>query len=332
MNKRIFYIAIILTLLSGNLLIAQDFAPVGTAVAQFLEIGIGARSLGMAEAFTATPDNPDAGIVFWNPAGLADVADFNLFSSYTRWPADISVGGLAFAIPAGNLGTFAVNVVYLLTNDMEITTIDQPEGTGEMFGISNYALGISYARHLTDRLSIGMTAKLVHEKYLTYGYNSWAIDIGTLYRTNFRGLTIGMSILHFGPEVQFGGSYIDYSDPLSVDVDNPKSFETYSLPINFRFGLSMDVIRNEQHTLVAAVDMIHPNNNLEQYNVGMEYNMNKLLFVRGGYQIDDNEGGLAVGAGVALKIGGNKKAILDYAFSEMGVLKSVHNISFALSF
>ena len=184
----------------------------------------------------------------------------------------------------------------------------------------------------TDRFAVGMTLKLVHEKYLSYGYNSWAIDIGTLYRTEFHGLKIGMSILHFGPEVQFSGSFIDYSDPLSVDVNKPKSFETYSLPINFRFGVSFDLMRSEHHSIVMAADMIHPNNNLEQYNVGLEYSLNRLLYLRGGYQIDDNEGGMSFGTGVEIRINGIKKAVLDYAFSEMGILKSVHSVSLSLSF
>ena len=141
-----------------------------------------------------------------------------------------------------------------------------------------------------------------------------------------------MSILHFGPEVQFNGSYIDYSDPRSVDVDNPKSFPTYSLPINFRLGISFDVIRDERHSLVMAADMIHPNNNLEQYNVGMEYCLNNQLYLRSGYQLDDNEGGLTFGAGTILNISGGKTVALDYAYADKGVLTSVHRVSFSFSF
>ncbi|MBN2417353.1 PorV/PorQ family protein [bacterium] len=332
MNKYILYLAIVAALLAANPLYTQDFAPVGTAVAQFLEIGTGARGTSMGEAFTAIPSNPDAGSVFWNPAGLADIRKRNLYTSYTKWPADISIGSIAFALNSGNTGTFAVSAVYLMTDDMEITTLQQPEGTGEMFSISNYALGLSYARRLTDRFSFGISAKLVHEQYLSYGYSTWAMDIGTLYSTGFHGLKIGMSILHFAPEVQFNGKYIDYSDPLSIDADKPKTFETYSLPINFRFGISLDLLRNGYHSLVLAADMVHPNNNLEQYNTGMEYCFDNRFFLRAGYQLDDNEGGVAVGAGTMLAVPGNRTLALDYAFADKGILTSAHRVSFSFFF
>jgi len=149
----------------------------------------------------------------------------------------------------GNIGTFSVNAAYLMTDDMEVTTIDQPNGTGEMFGISNYALGLSFARNLTENLSVGVTAKIVHEKYFEYGYTGVAFDIGTLYRTDFRGLKIGMSILHFGPEVKFDGEYFDYSDP-ELAVGTTKDFEDYSLPITFRVGASMDVWESDENKVI----------------------------------------------------------------------------------
>ena len=312
---------------------AEEFAPVGTAVAQFLEIGLGARATGMGEAITAITDN--AGSVFWNPAGLADVSGRNLYTAYNTWPAGISIGGLSAAMKLGNIGTFAVSTVYLVTDDMEITTIDFPDGTGEYFAISNYSLGLTYSRYLTDKVSIGVTTKMVHEGYWDYSYSSWAIDLGTLYRTGFHGLNIAMSILNFGPEVKFSGDYIDYSDPLSYNAQpdpEPKSFEKYSLPINFRFGLSMDLIDTDNHRLISAFDMVHPNNNLEQYNLGFEYSMNKMFFVRSGYQFNTDEGGLSLGAGIKLSMNKSLNLGADYSYADMGILKSIHRFSIGFGF
>ena len=330
MNRKIIFVTTIWLLILAVPLQAQDFAPVGTVVAQFLEIGLGARGTGMGEAYTALTN--DAGSVFWNPAGLADVNNRSLYTTYTRWPADISIGGVACAINLGSIGVVSVSSIYLMTDDMEITTVLQPEGTGQKFGIANYALGLTYARYLTDRLSVGMTAKLIHEKYLSYGYNSWALDMGTIYHTGFHGLNIGMSILHFGPDIRFSGSYIDYSDPKSVDVNKPKTFETYSLPINFRVGTSFDIINTTQNRILACADMIHPNNQLEQYNGGLEYSYNQLFFLRGGYKFTTDVGGLTLGTGIHLNLIGDSAAMLDYSFSSMGILKNIHRISLALTF
>jgi opacity protein-like surface antigen len=330
MNKKVFIIVLISGMLFGSLVYAQDFAPVGTSVAQFLEISVGARGTGLAGAYTAITNDAEA--AFWNPAGLANIDKRDLFTSYTKWPADISIGGASFAMNFEKIGVVAVSATYLMTDDMEITTISQPEGTGETFGITNFAVGLSFARYMTDHLSVGVTGKLVREKYLTNGYTSWALDIGTQYRTDFRGLTLGMSILHFGPETKFSGEFIDYSDPKSVDVNKQKTFETYSLPINFRFGIVFDVLNKDNNKIIAAVDMIHPNNNLEQYNCGVEYCFKKMFFLRGGYKINADEGGLGLGTGIRYKIMDNTNLSVDYSFADLGVLKAIHRVALGVSF
>jgi len=307
----------------------QEFAPVGTAVAQFLEINLGARGTAMGHAYTTLSDNADA--VFWNPAGLANVQHGSFVLDYTKWPADIGIGGFSAAMTFGNIGTFSVNAAYLMTDDMEVTTIDQPNGTGEMFGISNYALGLSFARNLTENLSVGVTAKIVHEKYFEYGYTGVAFDIGTLYRTDFRGLKIGMSILHFGPEVKFDGEYFDYSDP-ELAVGTTKDFEDYSLPITFRVGVSMDVWESDENKVISALDMVHTNNNLEQYNLGFEYGYDNLIFLRGGYRFNLDEGGIAFGAGVNYELFEYNKVELNYSFADRGIVASIHRFSAAFSF
>jgi hypothetical protein len=330
MNRKALIIAGVILSFIGGQIFAQEFAPVGTSVAQFLEIGIGARGTAMGEAFTALTD--DAGSVFWNPAGLVSNQNRSFYTAFTDWPAEISVGGFAFAMNFGNIGTFAISSVYLMTGDMEVTSVLQPEGTGQMFSITNYALGLSYARYMTSHLSIGLTAKLVRENYFDHGYYSWALDMGTLYHTNFHGLTLGMSILHFGPEVKFSGSYIDYSDPRSVDVDKPKTYETYSLPINFRFGVSIDLLNSDQNKITTSADMVHPNNNLEQYNFGVEYCFKRMIFFRGGYRFNTDEGGLALGTGITLNLFGDSSAMLDYSFTDLGILKYIHRVSLGFSF
>ena len=233
---------IVLLLSTVVTLYSKQFAPVGTTVAQFLEIGVGARGAAMGEAVTTVVNGACA--VFWNPANIVDLQGGKMegFSSITNWPAGMTLGAISFSFKLGNIGTFAISSLYLKTDDMEITTVFNPDGTGDYFNISNYSIGLSYSRYLTDKVSIGLTAKAIHEGYLDYKYTTWGLDMGTLYRTNFHNMKIGMSILHFGPEVRFSGEYIDYSDPKSYSVNSPKKFELYSLPINFRFGVSLDIM------------------------------------------------------------------------------------------
>lgn len=329
LKKTILIVAVACFIVSPKIQ-AQEFAPVGTAVGQFLEIGVGAESASLGEAYTAMANG--ASSVFWNPAGLVDMEGRDFFMSYTSWPADISIGGIAFGMNFGNLGTLALSSVYLNTGDMAITTIDDPEGlSGEQFSLVNYSFGLTYARYLTNRLSLGATAKLVHEKYYDYGYTSWALDVGTLYRTDIRGFTMGMSILHFGQEIAFDGSYTDYSDP-ELSSTESKKFKTYSLPITFRVGIALDVWEKGKSKIVSSADMVHPNNNLEQYNWGAEYSFDRMLFVRSGYKFRADEGGFSVGVGLKYSLSASMAANINYAFSEMGALPSIHRLSASISF
>ena len=269
--------------------------------------------------------------VFWNPAGLTNIQQGSFVLDYAKWPADIGIGGFSVAMSFDAIGTFSINGAYLMTDDMEITTVDQPDGTGETFGITNYALGLSYARNLTENLSIGLTTKIVSEKYLDYGYTGFALDLGTLFRTGYRGLNIGMSILHFGPEVQFDGEYTDYSDP-NIATGDKKNFEKYSLPITFRIGVSMDVWQADQNKIISALDLVHTNNNLEQYNFGFEYGYDEMIFFRGGYRFNLDEGGFAFGAGVNYPLLKDNTVSVSYSFAERGIVANIHRFSVGFTY
>ncbi len=326
------YITIVLLFLGlafNSPLKAKEFAPVGTAVAQFLEIAQGARGTAMGQAYTAS--GYDAGAVFWNQAGIVGSEGKGLFLGYNRWVADITFGSFSFAMNFGNYGTLALSGVYMFTPDMDVTTVMYPEGTGEKFSLSNHSFGITYARYLTNRLSVGVTLKSVREYYYYHGYTTWAVDVGTLYRTGFHGLNLGMSIFNFGPEIRYNWAYIDYSNPFSYKNNETRPFEKQSLPVNFRVGVSFDIYNADQNRLIFASDMVHSNNNIEYYNFGMEYGFKKIFFLRGGYRINLDEGGLTLGLGVKFPWLDGRKATIDYSYADRGIFNGIHRFSMGFS-
>jgi hypothetical protein len=67
---------------------------------------------------------------------------------------------------------------------------------------------------LTDRFSIGFTAKFVQERIWNSTASGFAFDVGTLYRTPFNDLMIGASISNFGTSMKLDGRDIQFnSDP-----------------------------------------------------------------------------------------------------------------------
>jgi hypothetical protein len=114
--------------------------------------------------------------------------------------------------------------------------------------------------------------------------------------------------------------------------------EPYPLPIDFRFGTSIDVLNTSNSRLIFAAQGSHPNDNLEKYNFGLEYWFNDMFALRTGkkfnydyYDEDDAAGGMTFGAGARVPISSIMVSV-DYAYQDMGWLDSVNRFTFGLKF
>ena len=81
--------------------------------------------------------------------------------------------------------------------------------------------------------------------------------------TGFRNFKICMVLANFGPDMTF--------------IEEP-----FPLPIDFRFGTSIDLINTETSRMIAAAMGSHPSDNLEKYNFGLEYWYNDMFALRFG--------------------------------------------------
>jgi hypothetical protein len=173
--------------------------------------------------------------------------------------------------------------------DMKVTTVDQPDGTGEFFSAGDLAMGISYARNLTDRFSIGFTGKYIRQKIWHMTASAFALDIGTLFKTDLiGGLTIGASLLNFGTPMTLEGRDTRYF----IRVDETKQgsneriptnieMDSWELPLIFQIGVSTNAINTEDYRLTVAADAIHPNNDFESLNLGSEFSFMGFISLRG---------------------------------------------------
>jgi len=324
-------LSILLLILIPVFLCGQDVAKVGTAGAQFLKIGLSARATGMGEAFNVVVNNSEA--IYWNPAALVLVENSDLSGSYVQWPADITYSGFAYATKIESFGTIGFHLAGLKAGDMKVRTIFNPEGDGRMFTASQFVGGLSYSTYLTDKFSVGATWKYIQEDFWTYTAKNWAVDIGTYYKTGFRSLVIGMSIMNFGPEMGFNGSFTEYGNAPSADgTYQTTDFETYALPLTFRLGLAMYVYETEDMKLLTALDTNKPNDNVQRVNAGLEFTFMDILALRGGYKIGYDEDAFSFGAGINYALFGSANLRVDYSYSDMGVLEAVHRGSFGVSF
>lgn len=290
MGKKVIYCLLLATgLLTAVQTQAQD--KVGTTAAPFLGITSGARASAMGGAYVAIAN--DGSGMFWNPGGMAQLQTNAVTFSNMNWFLDSQIQDASVIINAGKSGNFALSVRSLSYGEIEVTTIEVPEGTGERFSPTDLAVAISYSNYLTDRFSIGGTTKFVQQKIWNESATGFALDLGMLYKTSFKNLRIGMAITNF----DFGNDMTLSGDDLrrAIDIDENKSgnndrleaylgVDSWSLPLLFKVGVAMDVINTESHKVELALDAKHPNDNSESLDVGVEYGFNKMIFFRGGYK------------------------------------------------
>jgi hypothetical protein len=310
----------------------------GTTSAQFLKIGIGPKAIGMGGAFVSVAN--DVSAVYWNPAGLGKIQSGEAMFTHIQWIADINVENAVAAYVIPGFGTIAASVTTLSMDDIPVTTTEKPEGTGEKYSAGNLALGLSYARSLTDIFSIGFNAKYIREYIWHMGASAFAFDMGVLYTAPFlNGVNLGASISNFGTKMKLDGrdTYLIYrTGPADNNVINAEyQMESFDLPLAFRVGLSTDVLKNDQFRLTAAVDALHPNDNTESVNGGIEFSYSETIFLRAGYKSlfeKNTEEGLTAGLGIDYRISSGLGVLMDYAYEDFGRLKAVHYISIGLKF
>lgn len=287
-------------------------AKVGTAGAKFLDIGISSRAMGMGEAYSAIAN--DVSAIYYNPAGLTQLFSREVMFTHVDYPADITYdfAGVAFPVEAVS-GVVGVGVYFLNTGDIPLTTYAYPSGTGEFFRAYDYAVTLTYSRSLTEHFSLGTTFKYIGEFYDDESAQGWAADVGTLYDTGYRGFKLAISIVNFGPDLKMVS-------------------QNYPMPINFKFGGSFNFIESPDHLAVLCLEGMHPSDNLEQFNAGIEYWYLDKFSLRIGDRFNYDTDGFTAGAGLKWPFGEASEIRVDYGYQDMGLLREIHRFSMTVAF
>lgn len=325
----------------------QNINKTGTTAAKFLSIGAGSRAVAMGGAFVAVAD--DATAMYWNVGGLPQVKRPELLVNYTKWIADIDFTFVGFVLPVSRVGTLGINITGMTMDEMAVTTYGAEDGTGETFKAGSYAVGFSYARQLTDRFSIGGNFKYIQEFISQSASRGFAVDIGTLFISPFKGVRFGVSISNFGQKLQIGGEDLLVQKDIdqtqagnNESVNAELSTDKFDLPLLLRVGIAKDVVSTRQIRLTLAMDAMHPNDNVEYVNSGFELGLfDGFLNLRGGVKslyldrtvrADETEELFTLGGGLNTRLQGDMGLWADYAFESFEHLGDVHKFTVRVSF
>ncbi|MEK7381681.1 MAG: PorV/PorQ family protein [Elusimicrobiota bacterium] len=270
--------------------------------ASFLDIGVGARALGMGGAYTALAD--DANSLYWNPSGLAKLDKREFTASHAELFESTRLDFLAYAHPTSQ-GTFAAGLTYLSQNK-----IDGRDNLGRRtagFDASDAALSLGYARKL-EMADLGATFKYLRSHIGSSEAQGAAVDLGA--KRAFDRVSVGAALRNLGPGLKFQDQRND-------------------LPLRLAVGAAYKFAGGH----AAAGELVNgPRGAGTNGSVGGEFQAVKNLYLRAGYTTQtaitggsgfDAARGLTMGLGLR-----NERWSLDYAVLPTGELGRSHRFSF----
>ncbi len=325
----------------------EDRRKLGQTGMQFLTVPVNPRAAALGGALTALGCASTS--LFYNPATMAIMDNFfHISLAQNKWIADINYnqGSLAFSPAGGLYGVFGLTFLSVDYGELE-ETIRYDNDAGFLnigtFSPSASAVGVGYARALTEMFSVGAHVKYVTQNLgesiietptvftdtlytepdpdsLNYEGNTesaYAVDFGVVYRTGFRSLVFAMSVRNFSRQLTFVQ-------------------EKFEMPLVFQLGIAMDLVDltgfdKNMHSLVVSLDRSHPRSYVEQMKIGVEYTLLQTLALRAGYRTPTDEPELNLGFGLQTSFGGMGFGF-DYAYTQFGAFGTVNRMSAQFSF
>jgi len=306
------------------------FERVGQTGWQFLHLPTVARNAAIGGIISGVTGN-NVMSAFANPANLVDIKNVDAGFTKINYVADISYMTAAIAKNFGSLGVFGVTFASLDVGDMYRTenlfdaaeNITERSGDMGTFTAGDQLIGLSYARNVTDRLSIGGNLSYIEETLDQTKVKNWNVDFGVFFRTGFRSLRFSLVARNFGADKEFTGFTEIYGVP-----------QTVRMPLDFRMGVGYDIIEKHEgglHQLTSYLEGIHVNDGPERVHAALEYTFMDMFSLRGGYKFNYDEQGITLGGGLCYNMK-NIVGRIDYAYLDYGRLEAVHMFTIGFGF
>ena len=240
----------------------------------------------------------------------------------------MSMSFIAVSGRFGELGSIGLSFRNLSVGDINVTTMDQPDGTGEIVNPTYFVIGLTYSKELSDRVSVGTNINLINESWQGVSATGFAFDVGVQYRDLFAvpNLSLGVVVKNLGGTMKYSGTAL-WVSANEVSGNRGTTFyevgaQASELPSEISLGVSYTRNINEDNKFTVAGTFVNNNYTYDNYKGGLEYSYKDILFLRGGYlyspQSNSNTPDIfqdyTVGAGINFQQFTDVNVSFDYAY------------------
>ena len=342
--KTLYYIGFFLALNCN--VYAGNGARAGEAGATQLLINPYARSSALANASTSSVEGLEA--QFINIAGLTKTKGTELIFCRTSWltGTEININNFGFSQKLGEKNFLSFGIMSLSMGNIQITTVDLPDG-----GIGTYSpqfvnVGASYARQFTNSISGGVTLRVISEAVANIQGIGVAIDAGIQYLTGKKKqIGFGIALKNMGPKMSYGGDGLSVKAMFSADrqmVSLQSRSQAFELPLLMNIGAHYRFDITAHHQLLAQATFVSNAFMKDQYCVGLEYRFKKYFMLSTGFAYEDgifniNTRSTALTgptAGFSVELPYKEKTIFafDYSYRDTSPFAGTHSFGARISF
>ena len=322
---------------------------VGSSGASQLLVNPWARSSALGDANIASCNGLEAS--YLNIAGLAGTDKTQLKFNTANWMGSSAVrlysAGLAQRV--SDDAVISVSVQSMNYGDIDITTVNIPEGGIGTFSPRTNVVNIGYARAFSSSIYAGINFKVVSESISNVKGTGLAIDAGIKYITGEQDqMKFGITLKNVGPVLRYKGdgftNQANYSSTGAI-VSLDQRVQAYELPSLLAIGASYDFVLDDKSKIIANAGYTANSFFYDQFRLGVDYGMTTEKFafnLRGGFVYEKNlfsvENrsnaliGPTAGFSVDALVGKNKNALgVEYSSRFAGVFGVIHTFGVTIS-
>jgi hypothetical protein len=282
-----------------------------------LQLGAGARALGIGGSFVAISD--DATAFYWNPAGFGTHKKRELHVQHTeQFGGSVSHDVIAVGLPVRN-GGLGLGLIRLGVDNISLTELENPNRLlgpdnrpiiSQTIGTIDNALYMAYAHRVRPLLTLGTTIKFIHRNLNIGTGSGFGIDMGLLYQP-WPLLKFGLIVRDITQtKIHFDAGN---SDAISPSLLMGTSYvHTFSVTNRLLGSLSVHLGND-----ASGIE------NSQKLDMGLEYQFKQRLMLRLGRQ------GSRITAGAGIKV---TRAAIDLAFLENNQLDNTYRVSTSIYF